>query len=365
MRYAEVCVAHVNCSNHEGISGIMSKAYWLVITLLIAGVAYAGPAPTPRSGFAAKATAQNNVLCKIITPFYWEIGDASGTLVSESQGVDSTGAPILATTKMGVASSSKWLYGIYIVQVRGGTANLTAQDINFLHMTSGYTSMGGDQHPAGTCPPSDSPDSINVCLTLVNPVNDQLYSYQDPAAIGFFDYDAGHFENHASQYSAIGNKPNTSLGAAISAQMGPGVSFIYSQPLMAGGVYTTPGQYALVLRHIVDGSLFMHDALGTSAVCTIASDTCQALNSPILEAWHYSIAHWVEDDPTIPGDGAFSAPGGQGFYPWVEASKTYYGVIARATTGPSAAGFQSVECGRLIRHAWDTGIQQKGRLPNG
>jgi hypothetical protein len=30
-------------------------------------------------------------------PFYWEIGDALAVMVSESEGVNSTGAPILGT----------------------------------------------------------------------------------------------------------------------------------------------------------------------------------------------------------------------------------------------------------------------------
>ena len=29
------------------------------------------------------------------------------------------------------------------------------------------------------------------------------------------------------------------------------------------------------------------------------------------------------------GDGAFSSPGLFGFYPWIDAGKTYYGVLAR------------------------------------
>ena len=194
-------------------------------------------------------------------------------------------------------------------------------------------------------------------------MNGLPYNYQDPTSIGFFDYDGGHIQNHGGLFSPIGNTPNNLLGAVISKQLGAGVKIKYSQPLLPGGVYTTPSEFALVLTHIVDGSLFMHDALGTSAICTVASDTCQALNSPIPEAWHFSIAHWVEDDPKSNGDGAFSAPGGQGFYPWVEASKAYYGLVGRATTGPNKQGFQSVQCGRLIRRAWDTGVQQRGRIP--
>jgi len=340
----------------------MSTRYCLFAALLFATLCHAGP-PTKTSAAAAIATANDNSLCTGIYPFYWEIGDATGTLLSASQGVDSQGNPITAQTSMDVASAAKWLYGIYLVQVRGAAANLTATDVNFLHMTSGYTNMGGDDHPAGTCPSSDSPDTVNQCLTLINPVDQLPYDYQDPSTIGFFDYDGGHIQNHGGLYSPIGNTPNTSLGAKISAQLGKGVNIIYSQPLLPGGVYTTPSQFALVLTHIVDGSLHMHDALGTFPVCTVASDTCQALNSPIPEAWHYSIAHWVEDDPEYNGDGAFSAPGGQGFYPWVEAAKNYYGLLARATTGPDKQGFQSVQCGRLIRHAWDTGVKQNGKIP--
>ena len=342
----------------------MCNGYWPALALLAVGVSYAAP-PTPTSAAAANATASNNALCTGITPFYWEIGDATGTLVSSSEGVDAGGNPITASTTMDVASSAKWLYGTYVVQIRGAASKLTPLDINFLHMTSGYTNLDGGGHPAGTCPSSDSPDTVNTCLALLNSVDDLPYGYQNPATIGFFDYDGGHIQVHGGLHSPIGDTPNTMLGAAISANLGSGVKLIYSQPLLPGGIYTTPAQFALVLRHIVDGSLYMHDALGTNPVCTVASSTCQALNTPIPEAWHYSIAHWVEDDPKFNGDGAFSAPGGQGFYPWVEASKSYYGLVGRATTGPLKQGFQSVQCGRLIRHAWDTGVEQRGRLPKG
>jgi hypothetical protein len=343
----------------------MNNRYGLLLALMCAGVAYGGSPPTATSVSAAQATAKDNVVCKSIEPFYWEIGDASGTLTSASVGVDSKGTPVLATTKMDVASASKWLYATYVVQIRKSAANLTAQDINFLHQTSGYTNMGGDGHPAGTCPPSDSPDSINACLVLINATDDLPYNYQDPATIGFFDYDAGHFENHASLYTGLGDLSVQALGPGISRQLGTGVKLVYSQPLLAGGINMTPATYALVLQHIVDGSLFMHDALGTSPVCTLASPTCTSLNSPVPFAWHYSIGHWVEDDPANNDDGAFSGTGGQGFYPWVEASKVYYGLVGRVKTAAGQQGQQSIKCGALVRRAWDTGVQQKGRTPVG
>jgi hypothetical protein len=52
------------------------------------------------------------------------------------------------------------------------------------------------------------------------------------------------------------------------------------------------------------------------------------------------------------GDGAFSSPGTYGFYPWVDATRTIYGVLGREA--PSGQGYPSAVCGRLIRRAWVT-----------
>jgi hypothetical protein len=87
---------------------------------------------------------------------------------------------------------------------------------------------------------------------------------------------------------------------------------------------------------------------------------CNAAYSPVYtEHFHYSIAHWVEDDPTS-GDGAFSSPGAFGFYPWIEANKHFYGVISRAApaNGTIQNGLQSSLCGHEIRAAWESGQQQ-------
>jgi hypothetical protein len=73
------------------------------------------------------------------------------------------------------------------------------------------------------------------------------------------------------------------------------------------------------------------------------------------EAWHYSVGHWLEDDPTV-GDGAYSSAGAFGFYPWISADKSLYGVISRKDVPGS--GVDSIRCGRLIRKAWVTGAAQ-------
>jgi hypothetical protein len=105
----------------------------------------------------------------------------------------------------------------------------------------------------------------------------------------------------------------------------------------------------------------MNDALGTYPVCTLPSRSCDAVYTPYLqEAWHYSIGHWIEDNPATHGDGAFNSAGANGFYPWIDATKSYYGVLARDVSDNS---YESVQCGRLIRRAFITGIEQTGIIP--
>ena len=84
----------------------------------------------------------------------------------------------------------------------------------------------------------------------------------------------------------------------------------------------------------------------------------RALYSPVTIAgdFHYSLGHWVEDDP-LAGDGAFSSAGAFGFYPWIDATRAFYGILARHDlTGD--AGNKSVLCGSLIRKAWVSGVAQ-------
>ena len=97
--------------------------------------------------------------------------------------------------------------------------------------------------------------------------------------------------------------------------------------------------------------------LGTDAVCTLpGSPGCNAADSPIPKPWHYSLGHWVEDDAD--GDGAFSSAGALGFYPWVSKERTLYGIIARDNTSLDQEGYQSAQCGGLVRKAWVTGTAQ-------
>jgi len=303
-------------------------------------------APAPPTGAAAAATATANSssnACSAVRPFYWEIGDASGTLVSGS--VDSaTESTVAATTRMPIASASKWFYSTYFVQRSAGA--LSASDVKFLNFKSGYTA------PGFSCEPSPV-QTVQECVDLGD---NGVYN---PADDGKFSYGGAHMEKHAA-LSGLGGLNNAGLAAEIRSQVGNEIALSYFQPQLAGGMVMSAGDYAAMLSKVLRGDLKMRDALGSHAVCTNPA-TCPDAEFPPTppgESWHYSIGHWVEDDPVV-GDGAFSSPGAFGFYPWIDRTKTTYGVLARASTGALGSGaIASVYCGRLIRKAWATATPQ-------
>ncbi len=332
----------------------MTRILTHLLTLLCAAVIVAGcggggsssGGPSPPGGGtdqqriqAATATAQNNALCTAARPFYWEIGDRSVALASGSVSSSASATVYTANSLMSIASASKWLYGSYVAQKRGGA--LTAEDYKYLNFQSGYTNMGPDG-----CLPDQT---VAECDAYQG--NGDYTAAND----GKFFYNGGHMEKHALLLG-LGAMNNAALGAEIRSQLGADVAVAYSQPQLAGGAYLTPSAYALVLRKMLAGQLLMGSMLGTHPVCTNPSTCATAVFAPIplAEKWHYSIGHWVEDDPSV-GDGAFSSAGAFGFYPWIDASKTYYGVVARSA---AAGAFDSIDCGRLIRKAWVTGVAQ-------
>lgn len=303
------------------------------------------PPPSPTEAervAAASATANSNVSCAQATigPFYWEIGDSAGPKVSGSVG---PGAPT-ASTIMSIASASKWLYSAYVVQRVG----VRASDVPFLNFTSGYSMFY-----LPLCRPTDT---VGSCLVG----NDGF----DPTTEGRFAYDSGHMQYHAVNAMGLGALDNSALSAELQAAIGD-FGIVYTQPQLAGGAAASPAGYASFLRRILRGELAIANALGSNKVCTNPMTCSTAAGTPIPseESWNYSLGHWVEDDPFF-GDHAFSSAGALGFYPWINSTKTLYGILARVTSGLEAnAGYHSAQCGRLIRQAWQTGVTVTSTTP--
>jgi hypothetical protein len=287
---------------------------------------------------AATATAQStNNDCAQIRPFYWEVGNRDARLASGSVSSPTSTARYKSTSAMAVASASKWIYAAYAVQRKGGS--LSEIDRKFLSMRSGYISL--DDCEAG--------QTVDSCLAYHD---NGVYT---PSADGVFVYEGGHMQQHASLIG-LGSMNSKSLAAAMKSVLGTDLKIAYTEPQIAGGVVTTPDSYARFLRKMLSGQLALGSLLGTSPACTNPT-TCklgEAAYTPVpsSESWHYSIGHWVEDDPAS-GDGAFSSAGSFGFYPWIDAAKQNYGVIARVAE--KGSGEASSMCGRLIRAAWSTG----------
>lgn len=298
------------------------------------------PAPPPttaqRAAAAQAAASSANNACAVVAPFYWEIGDGHDKLANGSVTGPLGIARYSETSSMAIASASKWLFAAYVAQRREGV--LSTDDVRFLNFHSGYNSFI-------SCLKGQTVDG---CLAF--PAANGAFT---AAQVGSFSYGGGHMQQHASRLG-LGALDNAGLAAELRSRLGSDVGLSYNQPQLAGGAQSTPQDYARFLRKLINGDLRLGALLGSQPVCTNPSTCAQALKTPIpqSESWHYSLGHWVEDDPLL-GDGAFSSPGAFGFYPWIDAARGSYGVLAREVQGEQS-GVESAFCGRLIRKAWAT-----------
>lgn len=275
---------------------------------------------------AVTAVAQGDADCKKIGDFYWEIGDAKGVLGSGAVGTDYG-----ANTKLKIASASKFVWGSYVLEKIGRNAQPTADQLSFLEMRAGYT-------------------KLNPFLCLFSKTSDECLEKRDnglqvKADVGRFSYSGGH-DQKLAQLLGLGRMDAEQFTSEVMGYIGRDVNLSYAQPSPAGGMQGTAAGYGVFLRKILSGQLRMHDFLGKDPVCTKCAT---AAYSPAPWAWHYSINHWVEDDAQ--GDGAFSSPGLMGFYPWISADKSTYGILARQKLSKTAY-VDSVVCGRKLRTAW-------------
>jgi len=209
----------------------------LAVTCLI--LALAGCSGSGSSGSAssiplqqrtdsAMTTATINAACTSITPFYWEIGDASG-LLSSGTGGDNTAIPPNSGTLMLIASASKWLFSTYVVEKQNGV--LSASDIKYLNFESGYTNFS-------SC---STTSTVSSCLSEAG-VNGGTNGDYVSGTVDQFYYNGGHMQNLADSIGLSADN-NAALATDIKSILGTSVALAYIQPQLAGGVYTTPANY--------------------------------------------------------------------------------------------------------------------------
>jgi hypothetical protein len=309
------------------------------------GPAAANPDEAARRAAAGATAASDRNDCFAIRPFYWELGDREAARAGGSVSRGAGTRQITADTPLALASSTKWLYAAYVAQRRAG--QLEPWDVRLLTARGGYVSFAGCR----------AEQSVDACLAWQD---NGLFT---PEAEGRFYYGGGHFQKHASLFG-LGALGPAALAAEWRSVLGDDLDFGLSQARPGGGATGSAATYARFLRKLLSGELALGGLLGTSAACAQPAGCPggEALYSPgpAGQTWHYSLGHWVEDDPVL-GDGSFSSAGAFGFYPWIDRGRTLYGVVAReaangASEDSAGAGEASARCGRLIRQAWQTGV---------
>jgi hypothetical protein len=324
--------------------------------LMTGGAALAAPTIAQRTA-AVNDVVTKDAACTSITPFYWEIGDTVGAK-AKGTGGNGVGTPITATSQVPVASSSKWVFATVMVEKALGA--VTPDMIKQLTLTGGYTNFNA----------CTTTTTVSGCLKQTGVAGGKNGDYV-PMYDGSFYYGSGHMQVLGDRlgYGANNNASLTNLVKALPNTKG----ITYTNPQLGGGIGATPTGFGGFLRNMMNGTYkYMPALLGTNAICTTPNTAAcpMAVYSPVNntaagtpnsisnEQWHYSLGHWVEDDPVV-GDGAFSSPGRFGFYPWISASRQWYGVLARYDqAGVNNADpktrpyYSSVQCGRKMRAAW-------------
>ncbi len=219
--------------------------------------------------------------------------------------------------------------------------------IEGLNFTSGYVEPG-----LRLCKPEDT---VGSCFDT------ELDVFQ-PDKVGAFFYASGHMQriaaspDHLNLYDldrqGFANEIMSELGMDLELEFNVEVTIagtlFTAGPLAAGGMNTSAAAYESYLTKTLSGGLLMIDHLGTQSVSTPISNI------------DYSLGHWVEKN--IDGSiDAYSSVGALGFYPWIDGSKQFWGVLARLETDENktaAAAADSQLCGQQMRKAFMTGVAQ-------
>ncbi|MCR6663608.1 MAG: hypothetical protein NVV60_10815 [Luteimonas sp.] len=295
----------------------------------------------------AATAAANGPACTAARPFYWEIGDVGGPVVSGQVG----GTLYNRNSRMNLASASKWPLGAYVLQKSGGSPSPAVRDASL--MLAGYKSF--NQALCVLAP------TVNGCFNMLG------NNVQVPGLVGDFFYSGGNSQYLAASPALLNLGSFTTAQLTAEMQITLGTTMEYQYPALPAGMEGSAAEYADFLIRLMkppaSGGLVMHGHLGVDTVptlpCPAGHSGCSAGGS--LE-WSYGHHYWVEDNavpgqfnaggPVIgPGDGAYSSAGAWGFYPWISADKSLYGIVARR--GLLGTAFRaSAICGQAIRYAY-------------
>ncbi|MBN8227773.1 hypothetical protein JYK02_09650 [Corallococcus macrosporus] len=293
---------------------------------------------------AALTTANTSASCTPLGNFYWEIGDGTGPVYAIPRG-----GGVTATTVMPIASASKWLYAGAYVQSRG-YANLTPDEKKRLNFTSGYVderrTLCGD---AGT--------TVSECYGPA--YKDVSYRLLQN---GRFFYDGGHMQKLA--LDDIGARKGTGLLSVmdwLNNKLGTTLPESDSDVAVAGGFSASAAQYRVFLTKLINDQYVLSSLLTVDAVPAWPGGPGVSSTPWSGGEAYYGLGHWIEGEVrngawTVTGH---SSPGAFGFYPWVNAARTQYMVLARnRQLFGDEEGEKSRACAQAIRKAYGLGVPQ-------
>lgn len=295
---------------------------------------------------AAVNTAHTSADCASLGDFYWEVGDGAAKRFGFSRGTSFT-----ETTVLPLASASKWLYASAYVQSKG-YANLTNAEKKRLNFTGGFIE-GNDLNLCG-----DPGTTVSVCYGPG--YKDVSYRIlQD----GKFFYDGGHMQKLA--VDDMGWRTGTGFASVtdwLNNQLGTSFPESDNAVAVAGGFRGSAAHYRLFLQKLLNAQYAMSVRLNADDVPAWPGGAHVTFTPwrgelPV----HYGLGHWIEREPvngtiTVTGH---SSPGKFGFYPWVNAGRSQYMLLARARNdSTSFEGQMSRECAHRIRVAYVMGVTQ-------
>lgn len=307
---------------------------------------------TPRANLtvyeqAAVDTANTSPDCTSLGDFYWEAGNGAGKQFGFSRG-----SSVTETTVMQLASASKWLYASAYVQSKG-YENLSAAEKQRLNFTSGYLEGAGRMTICG-----DAGTTVAECY---GPSYKNV-SYR-PLQTGRFYYDGGHMQKLA--LDDMGQRTGMGLASVmdwLNGQLGTSLPETPSAVAVAGGFRGSAEHYRLFLQKLLNAQYAMSVLLDADAVPAWPGGPGVAYTpAPEGLEFHYGLGHWIERELvngtwTVVGH---SSAGAFGFYPWVNAGRSQYMLLARSRWSLSGReGDMSRVCAHQILKAYETGNPQ-------
>lgn len=314
---------------------------------------------------AAKKTASGR-LCKGTQPFYWEVGNTNELLASGSYGQSDAKFNIDLSPRQQsyVGSAGAWFASAWLIEkAMEKQKHLTSEQIDLLRMRSPYT----------TPLSSGCANSLTIKSCFGNLGGYRKAEANPPDEYPFY-FGPAHLQKLAMDLG-LGSSFASHLRQEILETFGRENYYYasYETARLFDGLRMSPEGYARFLRDTMAGKNHMSELLGTHSGCAYNAGDCKNdviyAGAPPDKRWRYSLGHWVETDTTR-GKGAFSAFSMDGYYVWISADKTLYGIVApmrppnQLKNEKEDLRYRVIDCGRAIREAYISGIEQtESELP--